>query len=171
MMILKLTTAAALLGIAGLPTSGRAGSEDMSLSDNASAQRDFLPMRSGTPATFWSGAAAAGSSFEATGHDEIGGGGSEPSDASPSAEERRAARGGSDYLPRRSGTPAAFWSGAVPMDSSSAATGHDEVGGGTGEPSDASSSADEQRAQSGGQGFLPTRSGLPATLWSGSPSW
>ena len=146
---LKLTMAA-VLGLVSAPAFAN---------DESTHERDYLPTRAGVPATFWSGAAPATASSDA-----IGGGGGEQ-DMAP-AEETATPRSDHDFLPTRSGVPATLWSGVAPA-GSSAITGEDQVGGGSGEP-DRTSAVEDTASGRGDRDFLPTRSGTPAKFWTGS---
>jgi len=132
--------------------------------DDSTAERDFLPTRSGQPSVLWSGVAPGTSSVV----DRVGAGSGEPDQAA--AGERPEAREQGDFLPTRSGQPSTLWSGIAPGASSVVATddtGQDRVGAGSGEP-DQESAAGERPEARDQRDFLPTRSGRPSTFWTGS---
>ena len=121
--------------------------------DDSTPERDFLPTRSGQPATLWSGVAPMASSDVAN------------SDWMSGTSGDRVGAGSGEQ-------PSTLWSGVIPTSASSvianhdrmSGTGQDRVGAGSGEPDQESAAGERAEARD----FLPTRSGRPSTFWTGS---
>jgi hypothetical protein len=121
------------------------------LANDSAPERDFLPTRSGQPATLWSGVAPMASSAVST-------------DRMSGTSENRVGAGSGEQ-------PSTLWSGVIPSASSvianqdtTSGTSQDRVGAGSGEPDQESSAGERTEARD----FLPTRSGRPGTFWTGS---
>ena len=143
--------------------------------DDSTAERDFLPTRSGQPSTLWSGVAPSTSPVVAS-RDTMSGTGQDGSEPAAVSRTKRLPGNGRKLATnatssrRVPGSRPRSGVGSLRSASSAVATddtGQDRVGAGSGEP-DQESAAGERPEARDRRDFLPTRSGRPSTFWTGS---